>query len=204
MALCALKPILIKPPSKHKTRTWKFAGEFLIRKQFQKDQVKFGAWTREQIIELGPTFIKLGQIASSRVDLYPLEFTRELESLQDDVPPIDRDTIIDMIETHLNLGTFSHFDHEPFKSASIGQVHKATLQNGEEVVVKLRRPKIYEIMKSDTDNIKQIVSFLEKVGIDTGTNTGYVLDESIDYLLAETDYEQETKTRKNLENHSKI
>ena len=196
MALCALKPILIKPPSKHKTRTWKFAGEFLIRKQFQKDQVKFGAWTREQIIELGPTFIKLGQIASSRVDLYPLEFTRELESLQDDVPPINRDTIIDMIETHVNSGTFSYFDHEPFKSASIGQVHKATLQNGEEVVVKLRRPKIYEIMKSDTDNIKQIVSFLEKVGIDTGTNTGYVLDESIDYLLAETDYEQETKNAK--------
>ena len=196
MALCALKPILIKPPSKHKTRTWKFAGEFLIRKQFQKDQVKFGAWTREQIIELGPTFIKLGQIASSRVDLYPLEFTRELESLQDNVPPIDRDTIIDMIETHVNSGTFSYFDHEPFKSASIGQVHKATLQNGEEVVVKLRRPKIYETMKSDTDNIKQIVSFLEKVGIDTGTNTGYVLDESIDYLLAETDYEQETKNAK--------
>ncbi len=196
MALCALKPISIKPPSKHKTRTWKFAAEFLLRKQFQKDQVKFGAWTREQIIELGPTFIKLGQIASSRVDLYPLEFTKELESLQDNVPPIDRDTIIDMIETHVNSGTFSYFDHEPFKSASIGQVHKATLQNGKEVVVKLKRPKIYETMKSDTDNIKQIVSFLEKVGIDTGTNTGYVLDESIDYLLAETDYEQETENAK--------
>ena len=142
MALCALKPILIKPPSKNKTRTWKFAGEFLIRKQFQKDQVKFGAWTREQIIELGPTFIKLGQIASSRVDLYPLEFTRELESLQDDVPPIDRDTVLNMIETHVNSGTFSYFYNAPFKYASIGPVHKATFQHGAEVVVKLILPKL--------------------------------------------------------------
>ena len=51
-------------------------------------------------------------------------------------------------------------------------------------------------MKSDTDNIKDIVKFLEKIGIDTGTNTGYVLDESIEYLLAETDYEQETMNAK--------
>ena len=197
MALCALN---INPklslPSRHKSKTWKFAGEFLIRRQFQKDQKELGSWTRDQLIELGPTFIKLGQIASSRVDLYPLEFTQELESLQDNVPPIDQDTIINMIETHVNSGTFSYFDHEPFKSASIGQVHKATLQTGKTVVVKLRRPNIYETMKSDTDNIKDIVKFLEKIGIDTGTNTGYVLDESIEYLLAETDYEQETMNAK--------
>ncbi len=197
MVRCALN---INPklslPSRHKSKTWKFAGEFLIRRQFQKDQKELGSWTRDQLIELGPTFIKLGQIASSRVDLYPLEFTQELESLQDNVPPIDQYTIINMIESHVNSGTFSHFDHEPFKSASIGQVHKATLQTGETVVVKLRRPHIYEIMKSDTDNIKDIVKFLEKIGIDTGTNTGYVLDESIEYLLAETDYEQETLNAK--------
>ena len=197
MAVCALN---INPklslPSRHKSKTWKFAGEFLIRRQFQKDQKELGSWTRDQLIELGPTFIKLGQIASSRVDLYPLEFTQELESLQDNVPPIDQYTIINMIESHVNSGTFSYFDHEPFKSASIGQVHKATLQTGETVVVKLRRPPIYEIMKSDTDNIKDIVKFLEKIGIDTGTNTGYVLDESIEYLLAETDYEQETLNAK--------
>ena len=197
MALCALN---INPklslPSRHKSKTWKFAGEFLIRRQFQKDQKELGSWTRDQLIELGPTFIKLGQIASSRVDLYPLEFTQELESLQDNVPPIDQDTIINKIETHVNSGTFSYFDHEPFKSASIGQVHKATLQTGKTVVVKLRRPNIYETMKSDTDNIKDIVKFLEKIGIDTGTNTGYVLDESIEYLLAETDYEQETMNAK--------
>ena len=197
MALCSLKTVMpIKIPSKHKSKTWKFAGEFLLRKQFQKDQAKFGKWTRDQLIQLGPTFVKIGQIASSRVDLYPLEFTQQLESLQDNVPPIANSVIRLMVKPHIRDNIFSYFDYEPFKSASIGQVHRARLSSGEEVVVKLKRPNIYNIMKKDTDNIKQIVEFLEKVGIDTGTNTGYVLDESIDYLLAESNYEQEIANAK--------
>ena len=67
-------------PIKQKQKTWKFAGKFLWKKQFEKDQVKFGKWTKEQLIELGPTFIKLGQIASTRADLYPLDFISQLES----------------------------------------------------------------------------------------------------------------------------
>ena len=181
----------IKIPSKQKSRTWKFAGEFLLRKQFQKDQVEFGKWTRNQLVELGPTFVKLGQIASSRVDLYPLEFTQQLESLQDNVPPIDKDVVRLMVRPHISSNVFTFFDYEPFKSASIGQVHRASLSTGEEVIVKIKRPNIYNIMKNDTDNIRQIVEFLEQVGIDTGTNTGYVLDESIEYLLAESDYNKE-------------
>ena len=196
MTLCLSTNIPIKIPSKHKSKTWKFAGEFLLRKQFQKDQVEFGKWARDQLIELGPTFVKLGQIASSRVDLYPLEFTQQLESLQDNVPPIANSVIRLMVKPHMRDNIFSYFDYEPFKSASIGQVHRARLSSGEEVVVKLKRPNIYNIMKKDTDNIKQIVEFLEKVGIDTGANTGYVLDESIDYLLAESNYEQEIANAK--------
>ena len=191
MALCMSTKMPIKIPSKQKSRTWKFAGEFLLRKQFQKDQVEFGKWTRNQLVELGPTFVKLGQIASSRVDLYPLEFTQQLESLQDNVPPIDKDVVRLMVRPHISSNVFTFFDYEPFKSASIGQVHRASLSTGEEVIVKIKRPNIYNIMKNDTDNIRQIVEFLEQVGIDTGTNTGYVLDESIEYLLAESDYNKE-------------
>ena len=199
MALCLSTKMPIKIPSKQKSRTWKFAGEFLLRKQFQQDQVKFGKWTRDQIIELGPTFVKIGQIASSRVDLYPLEFTQQLESLQDNVPPIDKNVVRLMVRKHLNSNVFSYFDYEPFKSASIGQVHRAKLSTGEEVVVKLKRPNIYNIMKNDTDTIREIVEFLEKMGIDTGTNTGYVLDESIDFLLAESDIKRKWIMRKILE-----
>jgi len=196
MALCLSTKMPIKIPSKQKSRTWKFAGEYLLRKQFQTNQADFGKWTRDQIIELGPTFVKIGQIASSRVDLYPLEFTQQLESLQDNVPPISKDVVRLMVRPHLNNNVFAFFDYEPFKSASIGQVHRAKLSTGEEVIVKLKRPNIYNIMKNDTDNIKQIVEFLEKIGIDTGTNTGYVLDESIDFLLAESDYEKEIENAK--------
>ena len=186
MALCALKI----PPIR-KTKTWKFAGKFLWKRQFEKDQVKFGKWTRDQLIELGPTFIKLGQIASTRADLYPLDFINQLESLQDNVPSIDKYYVETMIKEHINSDMFSSFDYEPFKSASIGQVHKAVLTDGREVVVKLKRPDIYNIMKQDTDDVRDIVNLLEKIGVDTGTGSGYVLNESIEYLLAETDYEKE-------------
>ena len=168
-----------------KINTWKFAGEFLWRKNIQKDQSKLGAWTREKLIDLGPTFVKFGQIVSTRSDLYSPAFTRELECLQDNVPPIDPVYVDELVKkTHF----FSEFEDEPFKSASIGQVHKAKLFDGREVVVKLRRPDIFETMKYDTDNVLEIVNFLEKIGIDTGTSPGYALNESIEYLLSETNY----------------
>ena len=148
MALCLSTKMPIKIPSKQKSRTWKFAGEFLLRKQFQQNQADFGNWTRNQLVELGPTFVKIGQIASSRVDLYPLEFTQQLESLQDNVPPINKDVVRLMVRPHLNSNVFSFFDYEPFKSASIGQVHRGTLSTGEEVIIKLKRPNIYNIMKT--------------------------------------------------------
>jgi len=191
MVRCALKPITIKLPSKSRTNTWKFAGKFLWKQQFEKDQVKFGKWTKDQLIELGPTFIKLGQIASTRVDLYPMDFIKQLESLQDNVPSIDTYSVENMIKKHISSDIFQSFEYEPFKSASIGQVHKAVLSDGRNVVVKLKRPDIYNIMKRDTDDVRDIVNFLEKIGFDTGTGSGYVLNESIEYLLAETDYIKE-------------
>lgn len=172
---------------KHRQRdkTWRFAFNYIVRKQFVKDEKKLGSWTRDQLVDLGPTFVKLGQIASSRVDLYPLEFTQELESLQDNVPPID------FIDDKIDHSMFRYFEEKPFKSASIGQVHKATLMSGEDVIVKIKRPHIYEIMKNDTQNILDIVNFLEIIGIDTGTSTTYILNESIEYLLEETNYKKE-------------
>src|SRR6056300_471859 len=167
-----------------KLKTWKFAGKFLWKNATVQNKAELGRWTRDELLELGPTFVKLGQIASTRVDLYPPEFTKELESLQDNVPPVEFDTVV-------NKDIFREFDPVPFKSASIGQVHMAVLHNGQKVIVKIKRPGILDIMKEDTDTIKDIVNFLEWVGIDTGNSSGYVLDESIEYLLGEADYQQE-------------
>src|SRR5210317_180475 len=171
-------------PVNRKVKTWKFAAKFLWKNSTVQNKSELGKWTRDELLDLGPTFVKLGQIASTRGDLYPPEFTKELESLQDNVPPVKLDTVV-------NQEIFKEFDPVPFKSASIGQVHMAVLQSGQKVVVKLKRPGILDIMKEDTDNIRDIVHFLERVGFDTGNSSGSVLDESIEYLLGEADYKQE-------------
>jgi len=181
--LCVAQHVPVRVPNR-KLKTWKFAAKFLWKNATIQNKAELGRWTKEELLELGPTFVKLGQIASTRGDLYPPEFTKELESLQDNVPPVEFDTIV-------NYDIFKEFDPVPFKSASIGQVHMAVLQNGQKVVVKLKRPGILDIMKEDTDTIRNIVHFLERVGIDTGNSSGYVLDESIEYLLGEADYQQE-------------
>jgi predicted unusual protein kinase regulating ubiquinone biosynthesis (AarF/ABC1/UbiB family) len=181
--LCVAQHVPVKVPNR-KLKTWKFAGKFLWKNATVQNKAELGRWTKEELLELGPTFVKLGQIASTRGDLYPPEFTKELESLQDNVPPVEFDTGV-------KYDIFKEFDPVPFKSASIGQVHMAVLQNGQKVVVKLKRPGILDIMKEDTDTIRDIVHFLERVGIDTGNSSGYVLEESIEYLLGEADYQQE-------------
>jgi predicted unusual protein kinase regulating ubiquinone biosynthesis (AarF/ABC1/UbiB family) len=173
-------PVKLAP--NQRVKTWKFAGKFLLKNATVKDKSELGRWTKGELLELGPTFVKLGQIASTRGDLYPPEFTKELESLQDDVPPVEFNTIVDQ-------NIFKEFDPVPFKSASIGQVHMAVLHTGQKVVVKIKRPGILDIMKEDTDTIRDIVKILERVG--TGNSSGVVLDESIEYLLGEADYQQE-------------
>ena len=181
---------VIKPlskPAQQKVKTWKFAAKFLWKERFVEDKAELGRWTKDQLLDLGPTFVKLGQIASTRGDLYPPEFTRELESLQDDVPAFDYNLVRDQID----LDIFKDFDEVPFKSASIGQVHKATLQNGKPVVVKLKRPGIYDTMQTDTETLRKILKVVQSVGIDTGNSSDFVLNDSIEYLLGEADYVQE-------------
>ena len=177
------------PSPVQKAKTWQFAAKFLVKNATTKNKAVVGRWTKHQLLDLGPTFVKLGQIVSTRGDLYPTDFCRELESLQDDVPPV----AYDEIKKYVNQKHFAYFDEKPFKSASIGQVHRAQLVTGEDVIVKVKRPDIYNIMKMDMDNVKHIVAFLERMGVDTGTGTGYVLDESIDNLLGETDYRKEVQ-----------
>ena len=175
--------------SKQKVKTWKFAAKFLWKERFTEDKAELGRWTKGELLELGPTFIKLGQIASTRGDLYPPEFTRELESLQDNVPSFD----YNLVKDKLNLDIFKSFEETPFKSASIGQVHRAVLKNGKHVVVKLKRPGIYETMESDTNTVKNILKFFQSIGVDTGNSSEFVLNDSIEYLLGETDYKQEVE-----------
>src|ERR1041385_3450920 len=102
--------------------------------------------------ELGPTFIKFGQLLSTRPDLLPESYIRELEKLQDDVRPADAEGIRREVEGQLGgpiENFFSEFHQEPLATASIAQVHRATTRGGEPVVVKVRKPGIEKVIEQD-------------------------------------------------------
>ena len=184
-----VRPPHVKLVSNQKLKTWKFAANYVWKEKFTEDKAELGRWTKGELLELGPTFVKLGQIASTRGDLYPPEFIRELESLQDNVPAFD----YNLVKDKLNMDIFKSFEETPFRSASIGQVHRAVLKNGKHVVVKLKRPGIYETMESDTNTVRKILKFFQTIGVDTGNSSDFVLNDSIEYLLGEADYLQEVE-----------
>ncbi len=114
--------------------------------------------------ELGPTFIKLGQVLSTRPDLIPKEFADEFSKLQDRVPSIPSEEIRTQIENELEAPTdelFASFNDHPFATASIAQVHRARLHSGEEVVVKVRRPGIEEVIDTDLDILEGLAYLIE-------------------------------------------
>ena len=115
--------------------------------------------------ELGPTFIKLGQIASTRADLLPADWIEEMKKLQDMVPPVPFEEIRKTVERSLKspIGAlFSSFDPTPVASASIAQVHFAELHDGTKVAVKVRRPAIGPLIEADVSVMYTIAEFLEK------------------------------------------
>jgi ubiquinone biosynthesis protein len=120
---------------------------------------------RKRLVELGPAYIKLGQVLSTRPDLLPSSYIEELQRLQDDVAPIPFADIEGMIETELGarIGKlFAAFEHEPLGSASLGQAHAATLRDGREVVVKVQRPEIRATLADDMEFFRELARFLSE------------------------------------------
>ncbi len=116
--------------------------------------------------ELGPTFIKLGQVLSTRPDLIPMETLSELRTLQDSVPPFDTEQAKAIIAEDLGQPTrelFAWFDDTPLASASIAQVYLARTHQGEEVVVKVRRPNIEDTIRLDMELLRWLAESLERL-----------------------------------------
>ncbi len=114
--------------------------------------------------ELGPTFIKLGQIASTRNDLFPLYLIKELERLQNQVPPFPYKQVQASIEGELGASIetlFTYFEKEPLATASIGQVHQAVLHSGEDVAVKVQRPEIDQVIHTDLAILHDLIRLAE-------------------------------------------
>jgi ubiquinone biosynthesis protein len=120
---------------------------------------------REALIALGPTFVKLGQLLSTRPDLLPVEFTTELSKLQDTVPPFPAEVAISTIERELGRPLnelFSSFEREPLAAASLGQVHAAVLPNGAKVAVKVQRPDIATRIHTDLAIIGDLAALAQE------------------------------------------
>jgi ubiquinone biosynthesis protein len=116
---------------------------------------------RAGLEELGTTFVKLGQLLSSRPDLLPDVYIDELEHLVDDVAPFPFDEARRIVDEDIGLDVFSRIDEEPLASASIAQIHGALLRTGREVVVKVRRPGLEEEVALDLELLRSLTSFAE-------------------------------------------
>lgn len=115
--------------------------------------------------ELGPTFIKLGQLLSTRPDLIPAEYLDELARLQDEVPPFSLAEVHAIFREELGRSpdeVFHYFDAEPLAAASIGQVHRARLDSGAEVVVKVQRPDIENVIAVDLEILAHLAGLMEQ------------------------------------------
>lgn len=127
---------------------------------------EYSRWERIRMVaeELGPSFVKLGQILSNRPDILPEPLIYELTKLQENVPPFDFQTARAIVEKETGKSlsaTFNYFEELPIGSASIGQVHRAKLVTGEDVVVKVQRPLVKEMVETDLVILREFVKLTE-------------------------------------------
>ena len=153
----------------HASRYLPFIGQKRkAKREGKKEEVhKLTRYERMRMVmeELGPTFIKFGQIMSNRPDLLPTDLIVELEKLQDEVPPFEAEKAKEIIENELNSSTddlFQQFDPEPFSSASVAQVHFGQLVTGEDVVIKVQRPNIKNLAMTDIRIMRDIAVLVER------------------------------------------
>ncbi|XP_034907411.1 protein ACTIVITY OF BC1 COMPLEX KINASE 8, chloroplastic isoform X2 [Populus alba] len=153
-------------------------------------------WLKESILRLGPTFIKIGQQFSTRVDILAQEYVDQLSELQDQVPPFPSETAVSIVEEELGAPVddiFDRFDYEPIAAASLGQVHRARLK-GQEVVIKVQRPGLKDLFDIDLKNLRVIAEYLQKVDPKSdGAKRDWVAiyDECANVLYQEIDYTME-------------
>jgi predicted unusual protein kinase regulating ubiquinone biosynthesis (AarF/ABC1/UbiB family) len=150
---------------------------------------------RDALEELGPTYAKLGQILSTRPDLLPPEFVRELSTLQDDVAPLTEAEVVQVMEEELGVpweDVFESIDPQPLAAGTIGQVHTATLEGGERVVVKVQRPGARDEIMRDVGLLRLFAEKTEtREALRRIVDLPAVVEHLASSLQRELDFEQE-------------
>jgi ubiquinone biosynthesis protein len=156
-----------------------------------------GQRLRAMLDELGPTFVKFGQLLSTRPDVVPPDIVFELRHLQDSVTPFPYEQVAQVIQEDLGLSVeqlFLEFEREPIAAASIGQVHRATLPNGRDVVVKVQRPDAPRQIEADLELMYQAARFArDRIKALAFIDTVSVVDEFARTIRQELDYRAEAR-----------
>ncbi len=145
------------------SKSWSYRGG-MTEEKIKARRKQQAIWIRETFLDLGPTFIKVGQLFSTRADLFPSEYVEELSKLQDRVPAFSYEQVETIIREDLGKAVqdlYRSFDPLPLAAASLGQVHRAQLHNGEEVVVKVQRPGLRQLFTIDLAILKGITRYFQ-------------------------------------------
>lgn len=177
-------------------KIWKFGAEFQIRYNFQKDRQRVGMWMRDELVKLGPAFIKIGQFMSTRVDVFGTEITKHLAELQDQITPLEftrlQSVLIEDIPNYDSL--FSEIDPNPIASASIGQVYKGILKKtNQKIALKIQKPNISEEIKTDLQALIQVNHFFSSLGLQQAKDFEVVLQQYEQFLAGELNYLNEAQ-----------
>lgn len=173
------------------SKDWSYRGGVTEEKKNARRRIQ-AAWVRETLLDLGPTFIKVGQLFSTRADLFPGEYVEELSKLQDRVPAFSYEQVEIIVEQDLGKPIqelYQNFDPIPLAAASLGQVHKAQIHSGQEVVVKVQRPGLRKLFEIDLQILKGIARYFQnhpKWG--RGRDWMGIYDECCRILWLEIDY----------------
>ena len=182
---------------------------FFIGNESNKElnQEKQAVWLKENLIELGPTFIKIGQSLGTRADLLPLPFVKALGELQDNVPKFPNEIAFARIEKELGRKineVYEEFDVEPIAAASLGQVYRAKLFTGEEVAVKVQRPNLTATIKGDIEILRKVTKFAERFpSLNENADWAGMLREFDETIHEEMDYSAEGKNAERFAEHFK-
>jgi len=144
-------------------KSWSYSGGVSETKQAARRKAQ-AIWIRTTLLDLGPTFIKVGQLFSTRADIFPVEYVEELAKLQDKVPAFSYEKVEAIISEELGKKIpelFHSFEPIPLAAASLGQVHKAVLHSGESVVIKVQRPGLKKLFEIDLKILKGITRYFQ-------------------------------------------